>query len=241
VKYCSVIAPSKLSVRLLGGAHGAVVRSALRLLFAVLTAALLAALSPTGAAAATPAALDLSKAERADLARIEAYLNGVKTVRARFMQISSTGELAEGDFYMLRPGKMRIEYRPPVPVLIVADGTWMIYYDRELEQVSYIPLDSTPAGILVADKVSLRTDAVVVTDFERESGTVRVTLVRTESPEEGSLTLVFSDKPMALKKWTVVDAQGVVTNVSLIDAKFNVPLDPDLFRFKNPNFFNEKE
>ncbi len=185
--------------------------------------------------------MELSKAERGELARIETYLNGVKTVRARFMQMSSTGELAEGDFYLLRPGKMRIEYRPPVPVLIVADGTWMIYYDRELEQVSYIPLSSTPAGILVADEVSLHSDEVTVTDFARDSGTVRVTLVRTESPEEGSITLVFSDKPMALRKWTIVDAQGIVTNVSLIDASFGVPLNPELFRFKNPNFFNEKE
>jgi outer membrane lipoprotein-sorting protein len=209
-------------------------------MFAVVTAAFFAALSPTGAAAAAPAAIDLSNAERADLARVEAYLNGVKSIRARFMQISSTGELAEGDFYLLRPGKMRIEYRPPVPVLIVADGTWLIYYERELGQVSYIPLDSTPAGILVADKISLLDDAVTVTGFERDSSTVRVTLVRTESPEEGSLTLVFNDKPMALKKWTVVDAQGIVTNVSLVDASYNVPLDPNLFRFKNPKIFDEK-
>jgi outer membrane lipoprotein-sorting protein len=209
-------------------------------MFAVVTAAFVAALSPTGAAAATPAAIDFGNAERADLARVEAYLNGVKSIRARFMQISSTGELAEGDFYLLRPGKMRIEYRPPVPVLIVADGTWLIYYERELGQVSYIPLDSTPAGILVADKISLLDDAVTVTGFERDSSTVRVTLVRTESPEEGSLTLVFNDKPMALKKWTVVDAQGIVTNVSLVDASYDVPLDPNLFRFKNPKIFDEK-
>jgi outer membrane lipoprotein-sorting protein len=209
-------------------------------MFAVVTAAFFAALSPTGAVAAAPAAIDLSNAERADLARVEAYLNGVKSIRARFMQISSTGELAEGDFYLLRPGKMRIEYRPPVPVLIVADGTWLIYYERELGQVSYIPLDSTPAGILVADKISLLDDAVTVTGFERDSSTVRVTLVRTESPEEGSLTLVFNDKPMALKKWTVVDAQGIVTNVSLVDASYDVPLDPNLFRFKNPKIFDEK-
>jgi outer membrane lipoprotein-sorting protein len=209
-------------------------------MFAVVTAAFFAALSPTGAAAAAPAAIDLSNAERADLARVEAYLNGVKSIRARFMQISSTGELAEGDFYLLRPGPMRIEYRPPVPVLIVADGTWLIYYERELGQVSYIPLDSTPAGILVADKISLLDDAVTVTGFERDSSTVRVTLVRTESPEEGSLTLVFNDKPMALKKWTVVDAQGIVTNVSLVDASYDVPLDPNLFRFKNPKIFDEK-
>lgn len=235
-----MITPNKLSANI-GGVLGALVRNPPRLLIAVVTAVFLATLSPTGAAAAIPGAIDLGKAERADLARVEAYLNGVKTVRARFMQISSTGELAEGDFYLLRPGKMRIQYSPPVPILIVADGTWLIYYDRELEQVSYIPLDSTPAGILVADKISLLSDDVTVTGFEHQAGMVRVTLVRTDSPEEGSLTLVFSDQPLALRKWAVVDAQGVVTNVSLIDAHFDVPLDPNLFRFKNPKLFKEMQ
>jgi outer membrane lipoprotein-sorting protein len=233
-----VITPNKLSANI-GGVLGTLVRHPPRLLIAVVTAVFLAALSPTGAAAALPVALELGKAERADIARVEAYLNGVKTVRARFMQISSTGELAQGDFYLLRPGKMRIQYAPPVPILIVADGTWLIYYDRELEQVSYIPLNSTPAGILVADKISLLADDVTVTGFEHKAGMVRITLVRTDSPEEGSLTLVFSDQPLALRKWTVVDAQGVVTNVSLIDAHFDVPLDPKLFRFKNPKIFKE--
>jgi len=31
-----------------------------------------------------------------------------------------------------------------------------------------------------------------------------------------------------------------VTNVSLVDASYNVPLDPNLFRFKNPKIFDEK-
>ena len=219
---------------------GAFVPTARRLLFAVLTAALVAALSPTGAAAAAPVALDLSKEELGDLARIETYLNSVKTVRARFMQMSSTGGFAEGDFYLLRPGKMRIEYRPPVPILIIADGTWMIYHDHELGQVSYIPLGSTPAGILVDEEVSLQSEDVMVVDFKRDSGTIWVTVVRTDSPEEGSLTLVFNDNPVSLRKWTIVDAQGIVTDVALVDAKFGVPLDSKLFRFRNPNFFKEE-
>ncbi len=41
-------------------------------------------------------------------------------------------------------------------------------------------------------------------------------MIKGNDPLEGNLTLIFSDKPLGLKKWTVTDAQGVVTNVSLL-------------------------
>ncbi len=182
----------------------------------------------------------LGKSELAAVDRIQAYLNRIKTVRSQFLQASSNGELAEGNLYISRPGRLRIEYQPPVPILIVADGTFLIYHDRELNQVSYIPLGSSPAGILLEDRISLTGGDLTVTDFKQEKGTLRVTVVRTDSPLEGSLTLVFSDAPLTLRKWAVTDAQGIVTNVSLVKAKFGVPLDPKLFRFKNPQIFQDE-
>lgn len=187
-------------------------------------------------AAAPPPALLLGKSERAAIERIEAYLNRIKTVRAEFLQASSNGELAKGELYISRPGRLRIEYEPPVPILVVADGTFLIYNDRELNQVSYIPLGASPAGILLQDSISLSNGDLTVTGFERENGTFQVTLVRTNSPMEGSLTLVLTDTPLTLRKWAVTDAQGIVTNVSLVRAKFGTQLDPELFRFKNPKF-----
>lgn len=205
-----------------------------RFLAAVLVVAAWAALAATATVTAkTPADPAPSKADRADIARVEAYLNTLKTVRARFMQMSSEGSYAEGDFYLSRPGRMRIEYDPPVPVLIVANKQTLVYYDKKLEQTSYIGLDSTPAGILVGGEVSF-SGKISVTGFERGANTLRVTLAQTEDPLAGSITLVVSDNPMVLRKWTVTDAQGVVTNVSLLGTRFGVALDPELFRFKKP-------
>lgn len=191
-------------------------------------------------AANPPPPLALGASERAAVDRIQAYLNGIKTVRAEFLQASSNGELAQGNLYISRPGRLRIEYQPPVPILVVADGTFLIYYDRELNQVSYIPLGSSPAGILLEDRISLTGGDLTITGFKQEDGTFQVTLVRTDNPMEGSLTLVLTDSPLTLRKWAVTDAQGIVTNVSLVKANFGVPLDPKLFRFKNPKIFQDK-
>ncbi len=181
--------------------------------------------APVGAAAA------LNDADRATAKRIEGYLNELMTLKARFLQASSTGQYAEGTFYLSRPGKMRIEYDPPVKFLIVADGTWLMYLDKELDQLTHLPLGSTPADILVQEDISLFSGDLVVTKVERAPGVIGVTIGRKDE-DGGHLTLVFADKPLELKKWIVVDPQGVKTSVSLLSARRDVSFDPKLFNIK---------
>lgn len=194
---------------------------------------LLIALGLPAAATAVPPAASLTERDRADVARIESYLNGIDTLRARFLQVSSDGGYAEGNLYIDRPGQMRIDYDPPVPVVVVANGNWLIYLDTKLQQVTHIPLGSTPAGILLRENPRLSGE-VTITGFERAADALRITLVRTRDPAEGNLTLVFSDRPLLLRKWSVIDAQGVETSVSLMETHFGEPLKRSLFELELP-------
>jgi len=203
------------------------------LLAAALAWSIAGAPRPAPAAPPTPAALDDS--EKADVERIEAYLSGVRTMQARFLQTTSEGSYSEGAIYLSRPGRMRIEYDPPVPIEIVATGRALVFHDRKLEQVSYFGLDSTPASILLAESVQL-SGRVTIVGFERGPGAVAVTLVNSDDAGEGSITLVFSDRPLELRKWVVVDAQRVTTTISLFGARFGMDLDPELFEFDDPYF-----
>ncbi len=188
--------------------------------------------TPPATAAVEP--LRLTEADRADVARIEANLNGISTMQARFVQITSAGDYAEGRIFISRPGKLRLEYDPPTPILIIANGTWLTYFDSKLKQVSHVLLSSTPAALLVTEDLSLLSGGLTITGLERGAGTLRLTVVKTEEPAEGSITLVFSDRPLALKKWVVIDAQGLATTVSLLNPRTGLPLSPKLFHFKDP-------
>lgn len=202
----------------------------------VLVLALLALTPQSRAQDATPA--KLSEADRAAVQRIEEYLNSVQTVDARFLQVSSNGSYAEGKMYLSRPGKMRLQYDPPVPVLIIVAKGNLIYVDKELQQVSYVDADDTPAGFLVRENISLFAEDLIITDLVREAQTLRLSLVRAEDPLEGALTLVLSDRPMQLKKWVVTDAQGITTTVSLLGARFGAKIDHELFVFRDPRTNN---
>ncbi len=183
--------------------------------------------------AAPARAIWLPDGDRKLVADIEAYLNGIETLKADFVQATSAGGYAEGTLYLWRPGRLRFEY-DSAPFLLVADGTWLVYQDKELEQISYIPLDSTPAAILVGDNLKLDGDAAEITGLRRGRGLVGLTLVQTEHPEAGELTLILNENPLELRQWEIVDAQGMRTVVTLNRPQVGVTLDRALFVFKDP-------
>ncbi|WP_339780520.1 outer membrane lipoprotein carrier protein LolA [uncultured Thalassospira sp.] len=173
----------------------------------------------------------LSAKDLQDVSRIEDYLNAITTLKADFVQISSDGGSAKGTVYMQRPGKMRFEYDPPSQILLVATGHDFIYYDKEINAPTYFNIDETPAGLILADHVSLSRDVKII-DFRRTAETIRVKLVRKSDPGAGNVTLVFQDNPLQLRQWVVEDATGIETTVTLFNAEEGMKLDQKLFEFK---------
>jgi outer membrane lipoprotein-sorting protein len=184
-------------------------------------------------ALALPAAAQLSGADMRDLARISNYLNGITTLEGSFVQVGPDGELSEGKFYLRRPGRIRFEYEPPNPALVIADGTWVGVYDTHLKTLDRIPLGSTPLELLLKKRVDLRKENAV-RSVERSEGQMRVTAVDPDDPDEGSITMVFSDNPLELRQWIVIDPQGLATTVALSEMRSNVELDPRLFFIEDP-------
>lgn len=164
---------------------------------------------------------------------IEHYLSSLTTVISEFSQVAPDGGVSNGKFYMKRPGRMRWQYAPPTPVLMVSDGKVFTYYDYELEQVSYLPLDDSLIGFLAQEDIVF-SGSISVEAFESANGVTRVTLVQTEKPTDGKLMLEFSAAPLQLKGMVVTDSSGQVTTVSLQNAKFGTPLKKELFVFKDP-------
>ena len=174
-------------------------------------------------------AAPLSADDKKALAQIEAYFNGITTLQARFLQVASTGATAQGILSLKRPGLMRFEYDAPSPILLVSDGTWLVFQDNELEQTTHVPLGSTPLSVLVEDPVDFKTDLEVM-DVVRNPGVIRLLMRMRDDPEAGMVQMVFSDAPLALRQWTITDAQGVEVKVALLESRRGMTLDDDMFK-----------
>lgn len=175
----------------------------------------------------------LTPADTADLKRVQDYLNNIRTLQSRFQQISEEGGVATGTIYISRPGKMRVEYDPPVPILLVATDGRIWYYDKKLEQVSFYDLRDTPAWFLLQDNVNFGGE-IAVQSLERDPGVLRVTVAEAKKPDLGKATLVLSDHPLELRKWQILDAQQKHVTVTLDDPHYGGALSPSLFYWTDP-------
>lgn len=183
---------------------------------------------PSGARAEPVATFGLTEQDRADLLRIEEYFNSFDTLRARFQQYAVESGTATGNIYLRRPGRLRVEYDPPVPVVIVADGILVSYYDKDLDQVDQLPLKSSPVWFLLEERVQFD-DHVTLTAIQRDASSLRVSMYQTDEPDAGQVTLIFTDNPLELRQWTVIDAQGTEVRVGLEQVALGGALANELF------------
>lgn len=195
--------------------------------------------SEPAAQAEAPAAAEQAPAEAAPLDReaalagINAYLNSIETLRARFMQVAPDGSAASGELALARPGRLRFEYDDPSPIRIVADGTTLAIEDQALETVDRVPLRSTPLWWILKSDIDLAEDAELV-GMEREFGFLYLTLRDANEDVEGEVMFVFAEPSYELREWFVTDALGEVTRVTLADVETGISLNPRLFLVPEP-------
>ncbi|WP_321396398.1 outer membrane lipoprotein carrier protein LolA [Emcibacter sp.] len=167
------------------------------------------------------------------IARIEESLNTIKSLTAQFIQRAPDGAVSEGTVFLERPGKLRFDYEDDLPFLIVSDGTMLSFVDYEVDQVTRWPISKTPLGILVDETVSL-SGKIEVPEIIRFAGLLKVPVVDKERDEQGYITLIFEESTMELRAWEVMDAQGYLTRVALVNPQYNVDIDKKRFTFKDP-------
>lgn len=183
----------------------------------------------------------LSAEDRADIARVEDYLNGITTLQAKFQQYSEGGGVVFGDIYVRRPGRMLVDYAPPVPVILVADGIAVSYYDSELDQLSQLPISSTPVWFLLRERISL-SEGITITELDKRPGALRLTMYQTDEPDSGHVDLIFADNPLELRQWTITDAAGKQARIGLFDVKLGGTLPNELFKTpRKQNRFNRND
>ncbi|WP_428390261.1 LolA family protein [Lichenicoccus sp.] len=184
--------------------------------------------APAASFAQAPIPAHLTPADRGRVERIQDTLDAITTLKAHFVQIAPDGATTQGTAWLDRPGRMRFQYNKPSPLLLVANHGTLVFNDSELRQTTTLPLDKTPLGLLLAPNVTL-SGAVTLTAFRHADGQMQLTLVRTTTPGDGSLTLIFSDQPLALRSWSVIDAQGKQTQVMLSNVVLGGSFPQNLF------------
>ncbi len=173
---------------------------------------------------------------RAILQKVESAYNKIRTLKGKFAQFNSKmqDDLQTGELYMSRPGEMRLIYEKGSPLEFYAHNGYLIYHDKDLQEVNYFKLEQTPVSLILKQTLKFSDPEFLVTDVRDVLDEYYVTAIKKDARELGSLTLIIDKETLQLKQWDVVDIEGVKSTVSLYDTEFNVPLDKKIFLFQNP-------
>lgn len=204
-------------------------------LLALGAAALLCVAPPL--AMASPANLVPAAGSASDLREAVAALRDIATLRADFTQTDANGQRVSGVLSIKRQGKIRFQYAPGYPMLIVSDGRALTMLDTELHQMQRWPIANSPLGALLDPARDVTRYGTVLPSFEAD--TLAIEVRDRAHPEYGVLTLVFLRKASApggleLVSWVSQDAQSRHTIIRLSNHRYGGPLDEALFRVTNP-------
>lgn len=166
--------------------------------------------------------------QRADLDRVSAYLNGTRSLTAGFIQMNPNGSVSEGTFYLSRPGRLRFEYRPPSPFLIVATGGKIHMRNSRLNTLESYSIQDTPLGLLVGENIDLKRNPNVL-GIDRRPGELLLRARTSTNRTQDNINIVFSTEGgLAIRSWTVRDGQGN-TSVLFRDLQAGTALPETLF------------
>lgn len=168
-------------------------------------------------------------AEPLPLSAISTYLNGLETAQGKFTQINPDGTIATGSIAIQRPGRVRFDYDPPDPALVMAGGGTVAIFDRKSnEPPQQFPLKRTPLSVILEREVDLST-ANMVTDHREDGPSTVLRAQDPENPEIGYIELYFTAEPTELRKWVISDESGSQTTIILAGMERDIRLNASLF------------
>jgi len=173
------------------------------------------------------------------IARLEAFLDGVRSLTADFKQEIWTEDQRlqqtdTGSLSLKRPNRFRWTYQGPAELVIVADGTQLWIYDKELEEVTVTPFDDTvgasPAVLLSGDR-NVREDFEVVQSYTRDA-LDWIKLEPKKASDFASISIGFNGtEPRRLE---LVDGLGQTTRVELDHLVVNPEIADEVFHLDVP-------
>ena len=168
----------------------------------------------TGKAAKSGPAANLSAAEA--VARANAWLDAARVMTADFVQIGPGGKRSEGQLTVQRPGHMLFKYAQPARFEIVADGRSVAVIDHKLNTQDEYFIAQTPLKFLLSDHIDIARDTKVLSVAQDDASVTIEIEDKATLGGSAHLELIFDPVSFALKQWTVIDAQGFQTVVTLV-------------------------
>lgn len=168
--------------------------------------------------------------------RLNGLLSNTKSMTANFTQTTKGGNSGtfKGTMSVQRPNNFRWETTSPSEQLIVANGSSLWVYDKDLEQATKQAVDSqvgnTPALLLSGDPSTIAENFKVTQPYENKN--YYVLYPQANNASFKNLSLSFnSGKPVMM---VLNDNLGQTTSIKFNNIKLNPKVSSSQFKFTPP-------
>ncbi len=176
---------------------------------------------------------------QSEIKSIEEFLNNITNLTANFTQ-KTNESIVEGMFYLSRnnqnAGKMRIEYSANPKIVIVVNGAILSYHDLELDEISRISTNTTPASFLTRPNISFSSKDIQITNFEKTVDFIKISLLKKNRKDAGEFSLIFKTSPLEFVRMEVKNDLGQIISVTLKNIDLTSSIPNKLFIVKDNNF-----
>ena len=157
------------------------------------------------------------------------YLRGIDTLVATFSQENADGTMSSGTLYIDRPFRARLAYDPPSPALIIANSGQVAVFDRKSNAgPSIYPLRRTPFYAILTRNADL-SDPKYLIGLHVSGNTSEIHLRSRPNNAKAVVKLIFTNEPISLTGWTVIDEFGNRVAVTLRNTLLGPELAPVIF------------
>ena len=159
-------------------------------------------------------------ADPISLEKLTLYINNIKTLEANFEQINNDNSRSTGRLLIKKPGKLRMKYEEPnESVVLVSSGLVTIFDPKSNAPPQNFALENSPFRVLLFSDLSLEMFNMGVNYDSEESKTI-LTVKDLKNQNEGYIEMTFTDNPIVLEQWLLVNSMEEkiivkLTNVSL--------------------------
>lgn len=171
--------------------------------------------------------------------RVENYINNITTMNGAFTQDGPGERFETGEFWISRPGRMRFNYKSRSNMFVVSDGVWLGVKTNAQTPIERYPLGATPARFLLNSNLRIGREAKVE-NVKESKNKISLWLISNDSNLSGKINLRFRKYPLALEGWTIIDAQGMTTQIRLKKVLRGSKIDPAMFFIKNESVFKKR-
>ncbi|CAI3957884.1 LolA family protein [Commensalibacter communis] len=141
------------------------------------------------------------------ISQVESSLNNPKGFTGQFTQTWPDGGKSTGRI-IYEPGKLRLNYDYPSPMVVVAKDKKMVAKDFSNQSVTHIGLSRNPLGLMLKAPVHL-SNPILVTNVQHKDGMLQISLASSDNPSQGLLTLLFTEAEgkLVLRQMQAVDVR----------------------------------